>query len=227
MKTLKMSTLVAFSLLAAVTVTRGQSPAYDPGRPSYYPSVPMSVPICFAQQAQFLSSPGQSNDIALAGCTDSGCAGLGCASAGCGVGGCQSGCSTGGCGLFGRLLDCGSNCGIGCGPIGAGLANCGSRHGPAGSGGCCLPRWFDVQGRRAVLGIAITRSHSRSSSANINGPIVLSTDNLEIEEESGFRITGAYLVGARDSNRGDLLRWFQLGIQRCGERTIRIRSFRC
>lgn len=68
----------------------------------------------------------------------------------------------------------------------------GGKHGP----GCCAPRWFDVHAewiywqRDESLGDTIP-----FTSSGIAGPIVLSTDDLSLSEQSGFRITGAYLVG--------------------------------
>jgi hypothetical protein len=116
--------------------------------------------------------------------------------------------SGGGCGLFGR---CGGACGDGgcygggdgCGP-GAGDGHCfggynshcgcGQRHGPYGSGGCCLPRWFDVQ----VEWLFWKRDLDESlplASVGILGPDALNADQLDFSEESGYRVTGAYLLG--------------------------------
>lgn len=95
-----------------------------------------------------------------------------------------TGCPDGSCGVIG---------GGGAGSGGFAGQAFGQQHGPNGSGGCCLPRWFDVQAEWLFWDRDFGDSLALSSQG-ILGPTVLSTDDLEIKEESGFRLTGAYLV---------------------------------
>ena len=67
----------------------------------------------------------------------------------------------------------------------------GAQHGPYGTGGCCLPRWFDVHAE-ALYWQRDLGDATGISSRGVSGPIVLSTDDLDLEHELGFRITGAY-----------------------------------
>ncbi|MCA9214498.1 MAG: hypothetical protein KDB27_15610 [Planctomycetales bacterium] len=98
---------------------------------------------------------------------------------------------------------CDAGCDVGCGPGGCGLLGgsggydsqmFGAQHGPNGTGSCCLPRWFDVQAEWLFWDRDFGDDTLAVSSDNRLGPTVLSTDDLEIKEESGFRVTGAYLV---------------------------------
>jgi hypothetical protein len=150
------------------------------------------------------------SDMAGAGCDAGGCDAAGCDSAGCDSGGASGDCCGrglfGGCGIFGQGgLDCGDgSCyggGDGCGVggmdghcFGGYHGLCGQEHGPYGSGGCCLPRWFDVHAEWLFWKRDLDESLSFSSNG-ILGPDALNADQLDFSEESGVRVTGAYLLG--------------------------------
>ena len=91
----------------------------------------------------------------------------------CGGSGCES-CGAGGGGLLGWLVN-------------------GMR--PYQEGGICAPRWYDI----TLDAMFLTRDQpSRNinfASDGINGNPVLSTDQLDFQEQLGFRFTGATQVG--------------------------------
>jgi hypothetical protein len=107
-----------------------------------------------------------------------GYAGGGCAS--CGGNGCDS-CSAygdagyGGSGFAARFL---------------------SRLLPYAEGGQCAPRWYDI----TMDGVYLTREKASRTvdfaSDGINGDIILSTDDLEFDEELGYRMTAAHQIFA-------------------------------
>ncbi len=74
------------------------------------------------------------------------------------------------------------------------------RLGPYGAGGWCSPRWFDI----GVDFLYLTREDvgrrvdfMSDGPAGVGDPfIVLSTDNLDFNEEAGFRFNAALQVGA-------------------------------
>lgn len=120
-----------------------------------------------------------------------GCDSPGCDS--CGDGSLLSGlkCGVGGCGLFGGCGDgCFSNLFSMC--KSCGLAGC--DHLCDGTGGRCLPRWFDAHAewmywqRDREEDLAL-------SSEGIQGPIALNTNEIDYDFASGYRVTGAYIVG--------------------------------
>ena len=103
---------------------------------------------------------------------------------------------------------CGADCGSG-GPGGLGWGgdgyalghfagyagkHTGQHYGPFGSGDCCSPRWFDVHAEWLYWQRDEISRTVDFTSDGIAGPIVLSTNDLSFQEESGFRITGAYVV---------------------------------
>ena len=174
MKTLKLSALViVFALASSVNAQ------YYPG--ANYPGGQQNP---YTAQAQYLMNPqsgiGGPGQVQLASC-DSGCCGSGFES-----------CGSGGCGLLGGGGFGGGGFGNG-GGAGFGGQQFGGQHGPNGTGSCCLPRWFDVQADWLFWDRDFGDSLAVSSDNRL-GPTALSTDDLEIKEESGFRVTGAYLV---------------------------------
>jgi len=68
---------------------------------------------------------------------------------------------------------------------------------PYGEGGCCAPRWFDVSADIMYLNRdPVSRRVDFTSLGQGSADIVLSTDNLEFQDEAGLRFTGAYQVFA-------------------------------
>jgi len=96
---------------------------------------------------------------------------------------------------------------------GQGCSHCGFGHGfghggplshllgigPYSDGGCCAPRWYDV----AVDYMQLTRDDVDRgvdlASEGLGGPIVLSTDQLDFDDASGFRFSGMFQVSAGGS----------------------------
>jgi hypothetical protein len=99
-------------------------------------------------------------------------AGGGCAS--CGGYGCDA-CLGGGSGFGARFL---------------------SRLLPYAEGGPCAPRWYDI----TMDGIYLNRERASRTvnfaSDGINGDIVLSTDDLDFDQELGYRLTAAHQIFA-------------------------------
>jgi len=100
------------------------------------------------------------------------------------------GCPDGQCGggLFGCLDSCLDRC------FGGGDGCLGNPNGPYGSGGCCTPRWYDVH----MEWLYWTRDNNSDlalATEGILGPVVLNTADLDFQEQSGVRVTGAYLIG--------------------------------
>lgn len=69
---------------------------------------------------------------------------------------------------------------------------------PYGEGGCCEPRYFDIS-----MDVMYLRRDNISRRVNFtslgpgpNPDIVLSTDDLDFEDQAGFRFTGAYQIFA-------------------------------
>ncbi|MDA0657439.1 MAG: hypothetical protein O3C60_01240 [Planctomycetota bacterium] len=116
------------------------------------------------------------------------------------------GCDFYGCGGCGDAS--GGSCG---GPFGGGgmgpgapfggydSMQAGQQHGPLGDGGCCAPRWFDFHAEWMYLRNANIGSDIPFSSDGIQGPTTLSGDDVGLSEQSGFRLTGAYLIGPATS----------------------------
>lgn len=125
------------------------------------------------------------------GCADGSCASGACSSGACGLGGLGAG-GFGGGGLPGMNLLPGPQAPHGHAGFGGQLSN--GQNGPNGSGSCCLPRWFDVSAEWLFWERDFGNSLALSTDPRLN-PVVLGTDDLEIEEVSGARITAAYLVG--------------------------------
>lgn len=151
-------------------------------------------------------------------CADGSCGGA-CGSGHCGGGILGGGLLGGGgccpsCGGIGG--DCG-HCGpirrmLACGPFGGALAcrngDCGGFHSgiipglaglllPYGEGGVCAQRWYDI----SVGGIGLRRTKQGGqninlSSQGIGGPIILSTDDLQLDQtEWGLNLLVAVQVG--------------------------------
>jgi len=73
----------------------------------------------------------------------------------------------------------------------------GQQNGPFGGGGCCTPMWYDFH----VEWMHLTRDNMgervdiTSRNAGVGAPIVLSTDDLDLDDAHGFRATYALLIG--------------------------------
>lgn len=121
--------------------------------------------------------------------------GAGCNGA-CG-GTCGGACGGDGCGcgsqglLAGCLGDCWNKLHSLCGGCGGMCESCG----PDGTGACCNPRYFDIQAEWLYWQREDAGDTLNLASDGVLGPIVLSTDQLSLDEQSGFRVTGSYLVG--------------------------------
>lgn len=124
--------------------------------------------------------------------------------------GCSSSCD-GGCGTLGGALG-----GLGNG-LGGGIGSYaispngqvhggpggydglhGQENGPFGNGGCCSPIWYDFE----ISWMSLTRDESSNigiTSDGIDGPIVLSTDDIDGELAHGLRATYAFLFGPSTS----------------------------
>ena len=195
---------IALSALAPLR-TEAQMPGYGSG----YAGYPTQQAIYMASQGGMgggapagygMSAPG---GVQLAGCSS--CDDMGCDSPG-GFGG-GGGMMAGGCGACGG--DCGGACG-GMGAIGAalgGVGEClaggydgynsqllGQANGPFGSGACCQPRWFDAHAEWLFWQRDISDSQPFAS-RNIAGVTALDANQFDLSHASGFRVTGAYLIG--------------------------------
>jgi hypothetical protein len=214
MKTLIWSTLAILWAMVVASISYAQTSVFGvPNGTAYGPQLG-AYPVA---QAQFVTpTPGYQPVQLASHCDDAGCDSAPLAGAYCEVagGGCDSsgGCGLlgGGCGLLGGgcgLL--GGGCGLlggGCGLLGGGCGEGGlfhggglaeaclyGPHGPFGDGGRCLPRWFDASAEWLYWQRDLEDSLVFSSEGVLGTP-ALSTDDLEIDEESAFRVSGAYLV---------------------------------
>src|SRR5687767_8457019 len=79
-------------------------------------------------------------------------------------------------------------------PVGAGLPFLGQPR-AYGTGGIAHPRWFDVSADYMIFTRDNVSRFVPFSSQGVGGPTVLSTDFLNFDTSSGFRVTGNYLVG--------------------------------
>jgi hypothetical protein len=179
--------------------------------PGYGPA-PAGAPAPYGVQPASCDSGGPWMSPAMASSGPDGCGSM-CGPAGPGAG---SGGLLGG--LFGRHFGQGmgdscpdGSCGgglFGCpdGQCGGGLFGCldscfsggdsclGNANGPYGSGGCCTPRWYDLH----VEWLYWTRDNTSDlalATEGVLGPVVLNTGDLDFQEQSGVRVTGAYLIG--------------------------------
>ncbi len=103
-------------------------------------------------------------------------------------------------GGYGSEADCGDSAGCSsCGPMDVGPCDasgaCPLVGGPYGDG-TCAPHWFDVYAEYMYMKREEISRFVPFASDDISGPIVLSTDDLQFDEESGFRVTGTYQVAA-------------------------------
>ncbi|MCA9151220.1 MAG: hypothetical protein KDA92_18040, partial [Planctomycetales bacterium] len=192
---------IALSVLAAPKTEAQQPGGYANG---YYPT----------QQAIYMTTPGSiggeapagfamsaPSGVQLASCSS--CDAMGCDSPGCGLGG---GAFGGGCSACGGA--CGGACGMGgLGSAIGGVGEClaggydgynsqcfGQANGPYGSGANCLPRWFDASAEWLFWQRDISESQAFAST-NIAGLTALDANQLDLSHVSGFRVTGAYLIG--------------------------------
>ncbi len=212
---LAISSLVTLSGVQAIAQNPRQMPPLPGMAPVAAGHFAAQYPV---SQAYYTGGPG-AGGVALASC-DGGCAG-GCG-AGCDDGCIDGGDGCAACGPDGqnspglfRLTDmfnqfrsrgscddgsCGNGmCSGGCGVHGYGGYGSqllGHEHGPFGDGGCCAPRWYDVHAEWMYLKRDDVGKNIGFTSLGVGGnPIVLSTDDLDFEQENGFRLTWAYLVG--------------------------------
>ena len=164
-------------------------PAPMSGRPIH--PVMMGAPGSVQPASHAACDNCDSSDCDTSCCSTSGCNGCGNSSL---LGGLQAALNGGN--LFGNGNAC-SNGACGLGSLFGGCNSCGIAGCDqfcSGAGGCCLPRWFDAHAEWMYW----TRDTSESlalSSRGVGGPIVLNTGNLDYEHSSGYRVTGAYLVG--------------------------------
>ena len=109
------------------------------------------------------------------------------------------------CDSLGGMSDCGpGGCGLLGGGLGMGLANsqyggygtmlAGQQNGPFGGGGCCTPIWHDFHVEALHLRRDDVGTNVNFTSDGAGGPIVLSTDDLDLEDSVGFRATYSYLI---------------------------------
>ncbi|MFT5525974.1 MAG: hypothetical protein ACI9HK_003944 [Pirellulaceae bacterium] len=113
----------------------------------------------------------------------------------CGPGGCGRGGLLGGGFLDGDGLLGGRSMFGGCGPNGCSNGLLGFLL-PYGDGGCAAPRWLDIHAE--VLHLKredVSRNVQFTSLGADPNNIVLQSDDLEFDDEFGFRVTGAYMVG--------------------------------
>ncbi len=138
----------------------------------------------------------------------------------CGGGGCNACVGGAGRGLLqGGGCACGMDgscdCGYGAGPLGPpwGMGTPGgigmnngqgimTKHGPQGCtgsaegcAGCCTPRWWDFQAEFMYMTREEVSRRVNFASQGVGGPIVLDTDDLDFDEEPGFRLMGSLLLG--------------------------------
>lgn len=178
-------------------------PYGHPGMTAGY-NAPMAAYDPYVMQAGFQGCPG--------------CGGAGCQACGGGpaqglLQGCHGCGQCGSCGVlggagFGGLgqLAVTTPYGIGCND-GQGIW---SKHGPQGTAGCCNPRWWDIQAEAMYLVREDVSREVNFASEGIDGPIVLSTNNLDFDGAPGMRIMGAYLIGPGTNLEGGyfgLLEW--------------------
>jgi hypothetical protein len=131
-----------------------------------------------------------------------------CKTGGCGAGGCGAGvcgaCGGAGCMACGGGAACGNlgctSCrGVGCGACagmgsaGGLLEGCIGMLLPFGEGGCCAPRWYDLTAEFLWLGREDAGRYVPFTSQGIQN-IVMSTDNLNFQEEANLRLTGAMQI---------------------------------
>ena len=70
----------------------------------------------------------------------------------------------------------------------------GGKNGPFGGGGCCTPIWHDFHVEAMHLHRDDVGNSVDITSRDPGGPIVLSTDALDLEDAIGFRATYAFLI---------------------------------
>lgn len=125
---------------------------------------------------------------ALPGATDCGCGSGDCGAGGCGGGSC-SGPACGNLASHGMAMQHlhAMHGGAGCGYV--------QENGPLGCGGCCAPIWYDVHVEWMNLFREDAGRRINLTSRNAGGPIVLSTDDLDLDDANGFRFTYSMLIG--------------------------------
>lgn len=127
-------------------------------------------------------------DLAHGGCDSGACGPSACGPAGCGPGGGLGGLLGGG--SFGQAIMAKANSRYG----GYGTMMHGQQNGPFGGGGCCTPIWHDFHIEAMHLRRDDAGRNIDFTSRGAGGPIVLSTDDLDMEDALGFRATYAYLL---------------------------------
>lgn len=95
----------------------------------------------------------------------------------------------------GGLMDSGEVFDDSCpdGSLGRAIPYCG-RGRQYGTGGIANPRWFDLSFEYVELAREEISRRVEFMSRGVAGDPVLTTDDLDFEEEPGFRVTGAYLI---------------------------------
>jgi hypothetical protein len=112
---------------------------------------------------------------------------------------------------------------LGCGTPGGVGTNHGlgiwGKHGPAGCdcgnphcAGCCNPRWWDIQAEFLYWTREEVSRPVDFVSQGIQGPIVLSTEDLDFDHEPGFRVMGALLLGPGTNVEGGYFGMFHWSV---------------
>ncbi len=142
------------------------------------------------QQSSYVDAYGNPIIVPAGYCEQCGGCGGGCGDSGC-YGGCYGGCNCCGGGCNGCLP-------MGCGgtepPVGYDLMNdVGMEGNIADQRG---PHYFDVRAEAVYLHRDVTFEHDiEFTSLNVGNTIVLSSGELEFDEQTGFRIIGRYDIG--------------------------------
>ena len=170
MKTHQAWILVLTSTLALGV---GQAVAQSP--------TPLATPVF----ASFYSDDSIIQQVSHSSCDAGGCSPAGCN--GCGNTACAGGCGGTGIGGFNLFGHGGGD--------GYGSMHFGQESGPLGGGGCCAPIWHDFHIEWMNLFRDDAGQRVDLTSRGAGGPIVLSTDDLDMEFADGFRATYSFLVG--------------------------------
>jgi hypothetical protein len=194
-----MRIIAAWTLAILLTALLGSTPAKAQTGSAPYYQAPAGQPM---YQPPIVTDPGtvapsvlppqQGYEPAYSGGGHSGGYGDGCE---CGDGGCR------GCGPF-RGGPRGLILGDGLGALGRGgdgllgRVSTFDRDRPYGAGPCCHPRWFDIDAEFMYLAREEVTQRIDFGTRQINQGIVpFGTNDLQFEEEPGFRITGQWLAG--------------------------------
>lgn len=209
----KLVALVAFAATVGVVPIAARAQMYS-GNPSAAQQMGRATqasyrdsggPAAGAQQADYADQYGPYGNsmVTPAGFYQQGGGSCGCDGGGCGCGDCYGGCN-GGCGCGPGGCGCGPNgCGggfnscmpMGCGgtdpPIGYDLMNdAGMEGNPADQRG---PHYFDIRAEAVYLHRDVTFEQDiQMTSLNVGNNVVLNTNQLDLDNQPGFRIIGRY-----------------------------------